>query len=54
MYLFLGQLFETFGLLIFFIFCLLTVPGLSTAHNPMGAVETVYSWATWTFDLLYN
>ena len=30
------------------------VPRLSTAQNPIGASETVYWWATWTFVLLFN
>ena len=32
------------------IFLPIYVPSLSTARNPVGAVETVYQWASWTLE----
>ena len=29
------------------------VPGLSTALNAIGALETVYRWVSWTLELIY-
>ena len=32
----------------------INVPGLSTVSHPTEVMNTVYRWASWTLDLLYN
>ena len=36
------------------VFLPISVPCLSTASNPIEALKTVYYWASWTLELLYN